>query len=65
MADDGVVEWTMDDGVKLGPGDGLIVEWGRARPLTWEEYQHWMIQILPMGWSLLVAPTDPSAPIRR
>jgi len=43
---------------------GVMWEYNHARPLTWEEYCYWTMNVLPFGWSIISAPTKPHKPER-
>lgn len=54
------------NGVKSNraPGTGIMWEFDHARALGWKEYQHWMLNPLPFGWSIISAPEEGAEVIR-
>jgi hypothetical protein len=37
---------------------GIMWEWDHARFLGHEEYEYWMMNPLPFGWSIVSAPVS-------
>lgn len=37
---------------------GWLWQWDFLRPLFWKEYQHWVHNVLPLGWSIISEPEE-------
>jgi hypothetical protein len=35
---------------------GWVWQYDFLRPLYWNEYQHWIRNVLPLGWSIISKP---------